>query len=245
MLDLHASLPDRVSLLNATENHPFVRFSTRAGDASGYVSASATVWTGSRSLRRMVGGLGHGPAALTIVTELYARGELSDGVRAELPRMDHAYVTDVFPNVHVVDWDLRWLLAEPVSVPGEDRVELLGESDHEAINEILDAAMDDAHVRPGAERVAGWYGIRDGADLVAVAADTSTPGFGFLNSVAVRPDRHGHGLGSALTTALARRQYAECEAVLLGVWADNVSASRLYDRLGYTGLHQITAFTLR
>jgi ribosomal protein S18 acetylase RimI-like enzyme len=244
MLDLHASLPDRAALLDATGHHPFVRFSTRAGDASGYLSATATVWHGSRTLRRMVGGLGHGPAALTIVAELYARGEVSDGVRVELPRMDHTYVAAAFPNPHVVDWDLRWLTSEPAAVRGEDRVELLGEPDHDAINAVLDATMDDVHVRPGSERVTGWYGIRAGADLAAVAADTSTAGFGFLNSVAVRPDCQGHGLGSALTAALARRQYAECETVFLGVWADNVAASRLYDRLGYTGLHEITAFTL-
>jgi predicted GNAT family acetyltransferase len=33
--------------------------------------------------------------------------------------------------------------------------------------------------------------------------------------------------------------------VMLGVLADNVVASRLYHRLGFTGLHRLTAFTLR
>jgi ribosomal protein S18 acetylase RimI-like enzyme len=93
-------------------------------------------------------------------------------------------------------------------------------------------------------RVRQWYGIRAGGDLVAVAADSSSPGFGFINSVAVRPDLHGQGLGTTITSFLARRQRAEHDTVLLGVMADNQDASRLYERLGFTGVHNVSAFTL-
>jgi ribosomal protein S18 acetylase RimI-like enzyme len=97
---------------------------------------------------------------------------------------------------------------------------------------------------PGAPRVRGRYGIRAGADLLAVAADSSADGIGFLNSIAVRPSSQGRRLGSALTMWLARRLRAETDTVLLGVWMHNVHASRLYHRLGFTGVHEITAFTL-
>jgi ribosomal protein S18 acetylase RimI-like enzyme len=245
VLDSHTRITDRAALLAATGDHPFARLTTQSGDVLGLVGEATTVWVGDRRGDPLLGAIGDGPAALDVVVALHRDGTIGVGARAELPRMDHAVVAAAYPNSHVIDWDLRWLTAEPPITPGEDRVVTLGPADFDEIDAILDAALADPYVRPGASRARAWYGIRDGADLVAVAADTSTAGFGFLNSIAVRPDRHGHGFGSAITCYLARRQRAVADVVLLGVMADNIGASRLYHRLGYAGLHEMTAFTLR
>jgi ribosomal protein S18 acetylase RimI-like enzyme len=158
--------------------------------------------------------------------------------------MEHALVLAAFPDVHVSDWDLRWLESSPPRMPGEDDVVALSEADFDEINEILDAALPDAHNRPGAPQLNGWFGIRRDGRLVAVAADSTSPGFGFLNSIAVRPELQGAGLGSVLTCRLGRDQYVEHGTAMLGVFPENTGASRLYHRLGYTGVHEMTAFTL-
>jgi ribosomal protein S18 acetylase RimI-like enzyme len=244
MLDTYPKITERAALLAATADHPFVRYSTRAGGGDAFAGRSATVWHGGTSQSSMVGALGDGAAALAVVTALRADGAIAPGARAELPRMRHAIIEAAFPGVSIVDWDLRWLCSLPPVIAGEADVVALTDADSDEINAILDAGLPDAHVRPGAGRVRGWYGIRDGADLVAVAADSSSFGIGFLNSIAVRPESQGRQLGSAVTLWLARRLRAETDTVLLGVWMHNVHASRLYHRLGFTGLHEITAFTL-
>jgi ribosomal protein S18 acetylase RimI-like enzyme len=244
MLGSFSVITDRSALYAATGDHPWVRMTTRNGDGVAYIGTDVIGWFGGRPDRATAGALGNGPAALDLVVALAAEGTVIPGTRAELPRMDHAAVHAAFPDVHVVDWDLRWLESAPAVRPGEDEVETLSEADFDEINEILDAALPDAHNRPGAPRINNWYGIRRDGRLLAVAADSSTPGFGFLNSIAVRPELHGGGLGSVLTARLGRDQWTEHGTALLGVWAHNVNASRLYHRLGYTGLHEMTAFTL-
>ncbi len=209
-----------------------------------YLGAEVIGWVGGRPERLTAGAIGDGPAALELVLALMAEKTITPGTRVELPRMDHALIHAAFPDVHVVDWDLRWLESTPQVRPGEDDVVTLSESDFDEINEILDATLPDAHHRPGSPRINAWYGIRRDGRLVAVAADSSSPGFGFLNSIAVRPELHGSGLGSVLTSRLGRDQQSLHGDALLGVWSDNVDASRLYHRLGYTGLHEMTAFTL-
>jgi ribosomal protein S18 acetylase RimI-like enzyme len=235
---------DSAALIAATGGHPYVRLSTRRDDVLGYIGPSVTVWRGGNRLRRALGAVGDGVAALDVVVGMIAEGTVEPGLRAEMPRMDHGLVHAVFPGVRIMDWDLRWLESTPPVTAASSDVVVLNESAYDEINAVLDAALPAAHNRPGSARVRQWYGIRSGGDLVAVAADSSSPGFGFINSVAVLPTLHGRGLGSAITSELARRQLAETDTVLLGVMADNVGASRLYGRLGFTGLHEMTAFTL-
>jgi GNAT superfamily N-acetyltransferase len=244
MLGTYTSIDDRAALAAATGDHPWAMLSTRYRYGGGFTGRDLTLWHGGNDLRTSVGALGSGPAALDLVRLLVADGTLPSGTRAELPRMDHAPVLAAFPDVAVVDWDLRWLETPPPVVAGEDAVIALGEADFDEINEVLDGSLPDAHNRPGSARLNGWFGIRDEGRLVAVAADSSSPGFGFLNSIAVRPELYGRGLGTVLTSRLARDHYAEHGAALLGVWSHNVGASRLYHRLGYTGLSEMTSFTL-
>ncbi len=244
MLGSYHQIVDRAALYAATGDHPWVRLTTRGGDGVAYAGPDLTLWYGGDPRSARVGALGDGRRALELVAALYADGEIGPGTRAELPRMDHEAVLSAFPGVDVVDWDLRWLESSPPIVAGEERVIALAEADYDEINDVLDQALPDAHNRAGSARMNGWYGIRDHDRLVAVAADGSMPGFGFLNSIAVRPELHGNGLGTALTSRLGREQYVQHGTAMLGVWVHNVHASRLYARLGYTGLHTMTSFTL-
>jgi ribosomal protein S18 acetylase RimI-like enzyme len=244
VLGSYTLISDRAALYAATGDHPWVRFSTRGDGGAAYLGDDLWFWYGGVPNRPGAGAMGDGPAALELLRSLYADGTIAGGTRAEMPRMDHAPVLAAFGDVRVVDWDLRWLESPPPVAAGEDAVEELTEADVDDINAVLDASLPDAHNRPGTAKVNAWYGIRDAGRVVAVAADSSSPGFGFLNSIAVRPERHGGGLGTALTSRLAREQYARYGTAMLGVWSHNTQASALYHRLGYTGVHEMTAFTL-
>ena len=240
------TVTDVADLPAGVSGHPQFRLH-RAHAGTAWVGETATMWfrpSVRPDDRPRFGALGDGGAALALVTRLAAAGDVPGGTRVELPRMAHEAVTAAFPAASAVDWDLRWLTDAPARVAGEERVVELDEAAHPEIDAVLDDALPGAHNRPGSDRIRRWYGIRDGADLVAVAADSSSSTFGFLNSIAVRSDRHGQGLGSALTVRIARDLLADRDTVMLGVWADNPAASRLYRRLGFTGEALITAFTL-
>lgn len=70
--------------------------------------------------------------------------------------------------------------------------------------------------------VAGYAGL-------ATAA-----GEGDVQTIAVHPDRWGHGIGTALLTELiAEAGRRGCDTVFLEVRADNPRAKRLYERFGF------------
>ena len=133
-----------------------------------------------------------------------------------------------------VCWDFRWTLTAPPTVPGEDRVRVLGSQDLHHAADLLDRANPTASERPGSPSVTRWVAVPDGAGrLLAVAADTSHRGVGHVSSVATDPNARGQGLGAAVTAYLARDQVTRFGLATLGLYADNDPARRLYDRLGY------------
>lgn len=73
-----------------------------------------------------------------------------------------------------------------------------------------------------ADRLAGYAG------LCAVAGE------GDVQTIGVRPELEGQGIGSALLTALLKEAETRgCEAVYLEVRADNDRAQKLYERFGF------------
>jgi predicted GNAT family acetyltransferase len=119
--------------------------------------------------------------------------------------------------------------------------------DAEAINGLLDAAFPDSMLRPGHPMVTAWYGIWSDGHLVACAADRSTrqaePSVGVLGAIAVHPEQRRHGWGAAVTAGLTEVLRTRHPLVALGVVAGNDPATRLYVRLGFTGVHEVTAIT--
>lgn len=80
-----------------------------------------------------------------------------------------------------------------------------------------------AEAGPAGEEVVGYAGLAYAADV------------GDVQTMAVRPDRQGRGLGGLLIDALlAEAARRGCAEVFLEVRRDNAPARALYDRRGFT-----------
>jgi ribosomal protein S18 acetylase RimI-like enzyme len=100
---------------------------------------------------------------------------------------------------------------------------------------------------PGARR-ARWYGVRAptagpgraGATLVAAGSATPVPGGAVhLGSIGTRPAFRGRGYAGALTARMTADGVAEHGLVTLGLYDDNVTARRVYERLGFELAHEV------
>ena len=164
--------------------------------------------------------------------------------------------------------NLRLDLDGPLPEPGDVRVEPMSEGEfdtffarlsseyaveRERAGESRDRAVRTARKQLGELLPVGrasaghrFLTARQGADDVGyVWLDTSVPTW-FVYDVAVHPDRRGRGVGRAVMQAAARTAATEgAIGVGLNVFAHNVAARRLYDRLGYrvTEDHYLRAVT--
>ena len=68
---------------------------------------------------------------------------------------------------------------------------------------------------------------------------------GYIQSVAVRDDCRGRGLGSALIALAERRILRDTPNVFICASSFNPSARRLYERLGYTVVGELTDYIVR
>jgi [ribosomal protein S18]-alanine N-acetyltransferase len=87
------------------------------------------------------------------------------------------------------------------------------------------------------ESGAGAGGDPDDAAVVGYAGLLTVGPEADVQTVAVRPDRQGQGLGALLTERLVEEARARgCAQVLLEVREGNSKALRLYERLGFTSI---------
>ncbi len=233
-------LPDRAAVLTATGPEPYVRFATAmASGVSGFAGTdSAVLWRGYGPFGQLAHAVGPRPA----VDELLRAVGRLDVRWLNLPRRSGA------PTGYAMreQWNFRWSTREPPPTPGTDRV--VEVEDAAALNGLLDVAMPGSELRPGHPMVHAWYGIWVGPDLVACAADRSTRTedrdagtVGVIGAVAVHPGHRRRGLGAAVSAGVAGRLRARYELVTLGVTEGNDEAARVYARLGFTGVAQITS----
>ncbi|GLY24071.1 GNAT family N-acetyltransferase [Micromonospora sp. NBRC 101691] len=92
-----------------------------------------------------------------------------------------------------------------------------------------------------------YVGARVAGELVAVAGvHVWSPVYrvAAVGNVATRPGFRGRGLASAVVAGLCVRLRGGADHVALNVRADNVSALRLYERLGFTPVAGYGEFTL-
>jgi ribosomal protein S18 acetylase RimI-like enzyme len=68
---------------------------------------------------------------------------------------------------------------------------------------------------------------------------------GYIQTVAVWPDRRGQGVGSRLVDFAERRILAEFPNVFMCVSSFNLGARRLYDRLGYQVIGELTNYIVQ
>jgi len=224
---LSLSGPDEV--LKALDGHAYARFSTAmAADVGGLTGDGAVLWWGATGFGRIAHAFG--PAAA--IAGLVEAGRAAMGaVRwINMPRPEGVLSDRA--------WDFRWT----TSVPGLDPDrEVVGVEGDDEIDALLDEAFPDSSVRPGHPLVIGWYGVRAGGRLAAVAADRSgrppgsdaRPTVGAIGGLAVHPDFRGQGLGKALSAALTGRFVRDYGLSTLGVYPENVAAQRMYESLGY------------
>jgi ribosomal protein S18 acetylase RimI-like enzyme len=145
----------------------------------------------------------------------------------------------------LADWDWMWVdtAPRPGAPPAQERVETVravaaDDPDADAVRALLAQASPRHSADPGDRLVRGWVGVRDPDDasrLLACAAwQERVPGVPHLASIASLPALRGRGLGTAVTGVLTRRLLdAGAPVVTLALYADNLPARRLYDRLGY------------
>ena len=107
----------------------------------------------------------------------------------------------------------------------------------------LHADGDAAGERPGffqeASLVNGiYFGVREGEDLVAsggTLVSASEESVACIGNVYTRRDRRGRGLASAVTGAIAAElRRRGVRTIVLNVRADNHTAVRVYERLGFS-----------
>ena len=76
--------------------------------------------------------------------------------------------------------------------------------------------------------------LRVDGQPVATGERYTFDGASYISSIGTRPAWRGRGFGKLITLALARDSVAAgIDLVYLGVYADNVRAIRLYQRLGF------------
>lgn len=110
----------------------------------------------------------------------------------------------------------------------------LGAGDVPEILELI------AATRPGpfSERtieLGAYFGRRSDGKLVAMAGERmSCPGYTEVSAVCTAADHRGKGLGAALTLAVLDHVRARGDEAFLHAAADNTTAIRLYENLGFT-----------
>lgn len=242
-----AKLAGREAVLAATGNHPYARRHTSgSGEVRALAAGSSVVWIlpGGGARTPGLDALGDPDHVLPMVTEFRDRGDLAAMRRIHLPRVDEARLAALLPIAEPDHWDFRWTSTPPPVQPGEDRVVRLDDGAGPAVNQLLDRALPDTFTRPGGGGIVRWYGAWDGDRLIACGADKSRGGVGTLAAIAVDPDLRGKGIGAALTAAMARDLARVYDVVALGVMADNHTAGRLYERLGFTSRTPRTSVNL-
>lgn len=147
---------------------------------------------------------------------------------------------------HTLSWDLVMdLVAEPSIQVGDVAVEQV-ETGPELWSRVDDSlelfgvdprvsdqlrALEEEVLFAGCKR---WFGVRDGGVLVSLAALVELEGVGYIDNVATFPRARGRGLASAVTAyAIAEARSAGARHVCLFADPDDVTAVRMYERLGF------------
>jgi ribosomal protein S18 acetylase RimI-like enzyme len=136
----------------------------------------------------------------------------------------------------VVEWDCYWA----PTTNGEFNEG--AQSSNHTIEQFLKAHAPDSSVFPGNDEILQWIEIREGDELVAVAALCRwESGRVVISSVATHGDRRGKGYGKQLIERclIAGSNLGE-DYLCLGVRHTNESAQRLYASTGFTLMHNFT-----
>jgi ribosomal protein S18 acetylase RimI-like enzyme len=87
--------------------------------------------------------------------------------------------------------------------------------------------------------------LEDDRVAAFILLDLRGPLAGYIQTICVRPDRRGTGLGAALIGWAEERIGRESPNVFLCVSSFNCAARRLYERLGYEVVGRLPGFIVR
>ena len=134
---------------------------------------------------------------------------------------------------------LKLGLVEPGRLEEHDtaEVELLGPADLDEVERFYDAAYPGTWFQPRMLETGRYAGIRQGGELVCVAGVhvwSPTWRGATLGNGAPRPTLRGSGLATAACARLCRILLGDgIDVISLNVRADNASAIRAYEKLGF------------
>jgi ribosomal-protein-alanine N-acetyltransferase len=104
----------------------------------------------------------------------------------------------------------------------------------------------DASIRIVTDPTREVYVARRGDDIVGFIILCMTGAFvGYIQTVCVHPDCRGQGLGSRLVEFAEQRILRESPNVFMCVSSFNHDARRLYERLGYQVIGELTDYIVR
>lgn len=90
------------------------------------------------------------------------------------------------------------------------------------------------------------YVAREDEELAGFLIVCMTGAFvGYIQTICIQPDRRGHGLGSKLVEFAEQRILAESPNVFMCVSSFNQDARRLYERLGYRVVGELTDYIVQ
>jgi ribosomal protein S18 acetylase RimI-like enzyme len=216
---------------------------------SGFVAPAWATTTGPNRAVAFTRRSDHGvPGAAVLgdasgLDELFADARVLEWLRASgaqhvsAPREhQHVLARHVELGSRGGDWDWLWTRHAPPAVPGEDDVDDLSRSARDELSAFLAEHSPRTHGQPFARPGQLWVGIRGptGRLVACGASEPSQGGTPTLTGIAVDAEHRRRGLGAAVTARLTRRSVARTGACALGMYADNDTARRVYDRLGFT-----------
>ncbi|MBC7491783.1 MAG: GNAT family N-acetyltransferase, partial [Novosphingobium sp.] len=84
-------------------------------------------------------------------------------------------------------------------------------------------------------RYGGFFGVRQGGEMLAMAGERlrPAPGLTELSGVATAAAARGQGLGEQVVRAVVHNLAARGDTAFLHCRTDNAGAIRLYERLGF------------
>jgi GNAT superfamily N-acetyltransferase len=235
------SLDDLDALLSV--DHPVIAFDIGAGFSPPAYALGTLVDGGAVAVQRRsdrghpgLAVLGSPPAVRSLLVSEEVRALVREQglTHISVPRSAFGQVVDLHEWGGGGEWDWMWTTTAVPPLPHEPVIEVVDETAAGELVEFLQRANPRTHGEPFARPHQLWVTLRQDGRLVACGSwDLATSGIPVLAGIAVDPTRRGEGFGAAVTAYLTRRAVSGFGACTLGMFADNVTARRLYHRLGY------------
>lgn len=242
---------DRTALLELSAQDPWVRWATSsevlavAGEHGwaclGPWRSRLAHWGGTAVVRR-----GTDERAETEALEILARMADEQGVTVEWFSTRPGRQLQPPPGLAATGsghWDFMWTRDVPGAAPvkGVELGELHDLDDADLIEDFGRRHSPTFEGFPGRGYASLWLVARGprGRLLGVGAVHELASGMPHLAGIVVDGAHRGRGIGRLLTAELTRRAIEEAGVSTLGVYSDNVPATRLYAALGYRTAHRL------